>query len=306
MFNDTWNYALGKSRGVAVRVRRGMRATRKPVPDPIWTERQRRGDTITWWVGPQIQFLHLEKTGGTALSVHMSRRFHPAQIAPDLAGMQAAAGSVSTNDRFPDLTTETRWTARQTRLLCGHYDLPALREISGDLPKYRVTVLREPRARLLSLYNYWRAITNSTAPEIRIAQTHDLRAFLAHPDPIIRNAIDNLYVRRLTGLYADAGSDPFRTNPDAALSHALKSLGHFDRVGVSEDMDSLGRHIAHDLDVKGLGKVPRLNALASMMAKGHPGIQAVEPAPIAPEAEALLAFHTRFDRIVYDAVRQAS
>jgi len=112
MFSDAWDYTLGKSRGVAMRAR--------------------RGDTIIWWVGPQIQFLYLEKTASTALSVHMSRRFHPAQIAPDLAGTQAAADSVSTNDRFPDLTTETWWTARQTRLLCGD-------TICRRCGRYRVT-----------------------------------------------------------------------------------------------------------------------------------------------------------------------
>ena len=86
--------------------------------------------------------------------------------------------------------------------------MPTFRRFDPDRAVF--TVLREPRARLVSLYHYWRSVDPAKIdPEISFAvgcaHRLSLEDFLNVDDPYLTDSIDNIYVRRLTGFYATGG-----------------------------------------------------------------------------------------------------
>lgn len=202
------------------------------------------GNLFTAWVGPPIAFLHIEKSAGTALLRWLMSHFHPEQIehAPhrDLAPHLLS--------RPPALADRARYP-----IIWGHYDLPTLRGF--DLRRFTFTILREPRARLASFYDFWRSVDPAKFdPEISFALGFAHRVgmaeFLNCEELLISDLIDNVCVRRLTGLYATgAGQDPLRADPQGALEQALRALQGLDFVGISEQLDVSAARLAGALGI---------------------------------------------------------
>ena len=157
-----------------------------------------------------MSFLHLEKCGGIAVMQWLARHFHPAQIERDLWRdlppnfyWRGLAGLANDSARFP--------------LVWGHYDVPTLRRLAPG--HFTFTMLREPRARLLSLYRFWRSVDPAQVDldlSFSVAMAHrlSLEDFLNCDDPMLLDLTDNLYVRRLTGLYATgAPREPLAGGP---------------------------------------------------------------------------------------------
>ena len=76
-------------------------------------------------------------------------------------------------------------------------------------------------------------------PGMLKAQSSGLLDFLRDQDPEVRNDFDNLYVRRLAGLYVAHGVDPVAADPAAALTTALTALRGLRFVGVTEAIDQV-------------------------------------------------------------------
>jgi hypothetical protein len=256
------------------------------------------GNPLAFWHGPPIAFLHMEKTAGISLAKLLTDRFHPAQIDPDphrtlpphlftpFAGRPAAA-------------------IRRHALLYGHYDLPSLRQL--DAGRIIVTMLRDPVARILSLYYYWRSIDLSALrgsvsfPAVAMAHRCGLLEFLSADAPVLRDHIDNIYVRRLTGLYsADARSDRVTDAPNLALSAALKGLRKIDFVGVTEAMAPSVAALGAFLGFTPPAAIPRVNMAVTNAAAG--GVfRTVEREALTPAHWRHLARLTRLDAVVYRA-----
>jgi hypothetical protein len=144
------------------------------------------GDHLQVWLGPKITFLHLEKTAGMSVTSVLSSRFHPMQIDPD--PRRSFPPHVLTP--LPPFLIDR---IKRYALVWGHYDVPSIRRLGAD--RFVFTVLRDPRARILSLYRYWR----STAAQdlgwagmnqpVLAAQTLPLLAFLRSDDPAITSTI---------------------------------------------------------------------------------------------------------------------
>ena len=138
------------------------------------------GDLFTAWTGAGVSFLHLEKCGGIAVMQWLSRQFHPAQIERDLWRdlppnfyWRGPAGLANDSARFP--------------LIWGHYDMPTLRRLAPR--HFTFTLLREPRARLLSLYRFWRSVQPAQVDldlSFSVAMAHrlSLQDFLNCDDPM--------------------------------------------------------------------------------------------------------------------------
>lgn len=247
------------------------------------------GDCLRVWTGPKVTFLHLEKTAGMAMTKVLTRQFHPLQV--DADARRAFPPHVLTP--LPPFLLER---VRRCSLVWGHYDVPALRRLGPG--RFTVTLLRDPRARILSLYRYWRGQAalnlgwNGMNAAVCAAQRMQLAEFLASDDPLLVDYIDNFYVRRLTGQYRSfCDTDPLRAAPARSLDEALRALDEFDFVGISEDMN---------------GSVARLGALLGFAppARVEPvnvTQAAMEPLPLDdPEIAAQLARLTALDQVVYD------
>ena len=254
------------------------------------------GNLYTAWTGPALGFLHLEKCAGSAAMAWLTRHFHPEQINPD-----------PWRDRPPNLLWRAPGgllndTARYP-LVWGHYDLPTLRRLAPE--RFLFTLLREPRARLLSLYRFWRSVDPAQVDlqisfSVALAHRLSLLDFLDCDDPMLIDLTDNLYVRRLTGLYATgAAADPLAATPEEAFSAASRALALLSFVGITERLDaSLGR-LARRLSVPAPLPGGRANVAAKNHADPSGWFRASQAIDRSPAVEAALERRTRLDSALY-------
>ena len=87
----------------------------------------------------RLVFLHLPKTGGTALHQQLLTNFRPEEVCPI---------------RFSRLVEQPREALERYVFFSGHFNFDHVRHIPGET--YVVTVLREPRQRILSNYYFWK------------------------------------------------------------------------------------------------------------------------------------------------------
>jgi hypothetical protein len=253
----------------------------------------RLGNSLRVWSGPKVAFLHLEKTAGMSLVAALAEQFHPLQIDDDLR--RAFPPHVLT-PLPPFLLPRVRRCA----LVWGHYDLPAIRRLGLD--RFTFTVLRDPAARIVSLYRYWRGKAaldlgrDGMNQAVLAAQRLTLAEFLQSTDPFITNYTDNFYVRRLTGLYATADGDPLQCRPDEVLRQALAALASLDFVGLTEDADGCLAQLGERLGFAPPRRAPRLNVTGP-----SPGRRTAASDPV---VQAALTRLTQLDQVVYDAARR--
>ena len=217
----------------------------------------RPGNALRVWSGPPVTFLHLEKTAGMSIVAALAAQFHPLQIDADL------------RRAFPPhvlcpLPPFLLARVRRCALVWGHYDLPSIRRLGPG--RFTFTLLRDPEARIVSLYRYWRGQAaldlgwNGMNAPVLAAQRLTLAEFLATDDPVIRDYIDNFYVRRLTGQYASLNAvDPLAADPQYWLDQALAALDTLDFVGLTEDSDGALSVLAERLDFAAPARAPRVN-----------------------------------------------
>ena len=258
------------------------------------------GNALHFWRDQPVSFLHFERTGGTTLAAALTDLFHPLQIAGthgpnDMLHPNAALGAVT-----PEFIADAK-------LIWGHYDMPALGRLGPE--RRIITILREPVARIVSLYYFWRSIHPSQLGDVSdtrvmAAQELDLLGFLHSDLQPLRDSIDNVYVRRLAGLYGGATAhDPLAQDPEGAVRRAIESLDNIVFVGISEYMPESFRGMEKVLGIS-LGLSQRLNDAAANPTH-HPTLfQAVERQAMTPEIQATLAHLTRLDTIVYEACRK--
>jgi hypothetical protein len=254
------------------------------------------GDLFTAWTGPAVAFLHMEKSGGSAVMHWVSKKFHPLQINPDARRelpahlfTRAAGGLPDDTPRYP--------------LVWGHYDLPSLQRLAPG--RFTFTILREPCARLLSLYHFWRSVDPEKVDldiSFSVAQAHrlSLEDFLKCDDPMLTDLTDNLYTRRLTGLYATgAGSDPLYGAPVAAQEQAARAMGRLAFVGISERMEASLRGLAAHLGVAAPAQNPRANVTDENFKDTGGWYRKSPPVQRSAAAEELLLRRTMLDRALY-------
>lgn len=260
-----------------------------------------QGDSLEVWLGRPVAFLHLEKTAGMSVASFLTARFHPLQIDPD------------PNRGFPPhvltpFPPHIVGKVRRYPLVWGHYDLPSIRRIGGD--RFVFTFLREPKARILSLYWYWRSHgplhlgRDGFDQPALAALSLPLAEFLRCDDPCIRDHIDNFYVRRLTGRYLTGGAgDTLMTDAEGSLKAALDALASLDFVGITEDMDDSMAALGGLLDFDPPAKAPRVNVTRRRDGWTTPDGEGPYD-PISPRVAAELAKLTRMDEPVYAAACQ--
>ncbi|WP_171034226.1 DUF1232 domain-containing protein [Lichenicoccus roseus] len=256
------------------------------------SDAQMRGNLLAVWRGPKLRFLHLEKTAGSSLVVALQSQFHPLQIHSEGALKTITAIDA---ERFAALAA----AHRRAEFVWGHYDLPSLRRLDGDEAGFHFCLLRDPRQRILSLYYFWRATSGATERPVCLAREHGLLDFLRLRDPALRNEIDNLYVRRLTGLYVTGTGDPLDAAPDQALAAAERAMRRLDFVGISERLTESLALLGDTLGFTPPARTPAVNVQAQLELKALRPTPASPREPMTEAIEAELAALTRLDIMLY-------
>ncbi len=242
-----------------------------------------------------VAVVHIEKTAGTSLAHYLARALPGAPGADTILSMPAHLFTPIFGVDAPPV-------------LRGHFDLPAVRRAGGD--RFVLTLLRDPRRRVLSLYRYWRAIDPAMLPEwqdhagVQAARKCLLLDFLRHPDPAVQDFISNVYVRRLTGLYhTGAARDPLEEDRPGAVAAAVAALIGLDFVGIAEDMPTSLNLLAAATGLPPPNKVPHLNVLARLQDDPASGFRRMPEEAMTLETHAALRKLTRLDEVRYRIAR---
>lgn len=186
-------------------------------------------------------FMHIPKSAGSSMHAALETALPPGSLAPQRFDRSVFCAF----DAFDRLSTEirSRIAANSSEIdalngydaVSGHFALPTLLRITDAWSI--ATVLREPRARLLSLYTYWRNPDISSLWAPYSANLHAFRPmweFLSEPS--VAPMTDNQLCRML--LYGDPrlpDSDFIaQADIDSIAANAIERLDSLGFVGVLE------------------------------------------------------------------------
>ncbi len=224
----------------------------KPAATPYAarTDGQRRGASIARVLDIErpLLFLHIPKTAGTSLLTALKNVFGDNRVLrADVAG---ASG------RLPQVVAEIVATQLDTiSCLVGHLPMYVM---ARYLERFRpFTLLRDPVARVFSLYRFLRRSPPSTLHEMGLRPGFDLEELMASRRHGVFSQVTNGMCRRLTDdiRMSDPNTGLFwQTDPEP--QHAERALAMLDGIdfGLVEDMPRtcqlLGARwgLHHDID----------------------------------------------------------
>ncbi|WP_372619303.1 methyltransferase domain-containing protein [Falsiroseomonas sp.] len=226
------------------------------VPAPVAV--REAGERFGHAHGRRLAFLHIPKTAGTAFGAALSQRFALAETQAGIRlGMTAGAS-------HPQLAE----SAPHCRLIGvgAHLDRDKLDAIEAALPQgerlFTVTLLREPRARLISQYRHWRRSVDSSlasVPEAHreaflAARNLPLGEFLTTGLAFVDRHFRNLQCCMLTGM-----STAEMLDEAALLEAARASMAEIDVVGTTAAVDDALARIANAYGWAPPERIVRLN-----------------------------------------------
>ena len=171
--------------------------------------------------GPRIVFLHLPRTGGTALVKDIFFANFPRSRLCHVnygADMQAIDGA-------HDPLAWPAWRRKRVGFLGGHMPFGFAKHFPGR-SEY-ITLLRDPISRTVSDYHFCR--NNPSNPAYEAATALSLREFVERGFASSRNC----YARWLSNAVFGAKFH----NQDEMLREALHNLAHFSVIGITELFD---------------------------------------------------------------------
>lgn len=203
----------------------------------------------------------------------------------------------------------------KARYFSGHFDTPSL----DLIPKTHlrvVTVLRNPVARLLSLYRFLRAKNPQAGPAqnrniglVNLARAQTPVAFFAHPDLMAHPSIHNAMTRQLAEPLCQKNWESFYlkghaagltdTDPDQALARAMAHIETMAGVVLLEQIDATLPAVLAAIGLQADQSLPHENTIEEKIASDR----WFEPTPkIEPTTELLEAIkpHIDLDRKLYD------
>lgn len=174
----------------------------------------------------RILFMHIHKTAGTALAAQLFSHRSSQEICPARFECQVLRMDPILLNQF--------------KIFVGHITPAALLSVGG--PLQCVTILREPRIRLLSAFFFWKEIAARSPHNVFFARLRNLSLleFLQSDDPLIWHATWNVQARLFAGGRYGAVND-CRTNvlgpsgsPREIARAAIAGLDRFEVVGIAE------------------------------------------------------------------------
>ena len=238
----------------------------------------------------KLVFMHHPKTGGTTLHHILVGSFGEDAVCPE---------------RFNGLHRYPAGELARYRFFSGHFDLPSVRLIPGR--KAVVTMLREPVARLVSMYYFLRAhnpdiIEKYGLDLARLANEHDMAGFFGSPEVRRNPAVNNSMTRTLTDVV-----DGYRWESDAAcilpdaeplLPLARRELDSLDAFGIMERYDDSVELICRSLGLETPSSIEPRQVLDVIM-DNEPGLRRIEKEPVTDEVRGLVAGLVQTDIKLY-------
>jgi hypothetical protein len=242
-------------------------------------------------LGPddRLIFLHIEKTAGTTAHHILAQHFPEDQICPERFGNVAL------------------WDARSFapyRYFSMHASLRMLNPIPQ--PRKVVTFLREPVARLLSHYHFWRSVKDDYAERenlypVSFVKRLDLKSLLSPQNLGLLPDFWNIYTHRLAGdLHVSPSGKPWRDELEV-LETALENLSNLSALGLTEYPKLSFQQLAEDLGIPNRYDGLHLNVSATNAEVSPDAFEKPDATPSDDETLERLARATRLDRHVYDA-----
>ncbi len=254
--------------------------------------------------GPRC-FLHIPKSAGSSFHAVLHAGYPPGAISPRRCDTAEFTGF----DAFDELPASTRDIIAADEheleqlggfeIVSGHFTLPNLLRLTP--PDHIATILREPRARLISLYAYYRLspwLVEVWRPYDRVLSGRlPLDEFLA--DETLAAETDNQTCRLL--LHGDARIPPYGFIPPAAAgplaAAAYDALATLGLVEVLESGDRAWQEFGRFFGVD--ARPVEVNVTAER----HAGVSDLPPlGRITPQTIALLEDRTAADAIVYQRI----
>ncbi|MEO0645278.1 MAG: sulfotransferase family 2 domain-containing protein [Cyanobacteria bacterium J06650_10] len=238
-----------------------------------------------------LVFMHVPKTGGTTLHDILIQHFNEDEVCPERFNH---LGKMSTNELI------------KYRFYSGHYDRKAIELI--EKPKKIITILREPKSRILSLYYYWKAHRWEPIEEYdlggpRIAKRLNLLEFLRYTEGGIPENIGNIQTRTLLGNISKGAHIEYPCPPNQILEKAIEALESLFCFGIMEEYESTMRLFCRRLEFSCPAYIRKARDHTEFGT--HPLMEAVEQEEITPEIEQALKALTQFDAKLYQYAKTA-
>lgn len=200
-------------------------------------------------------FMHVPKSAGRSIDIALKAALPAGAISPKRQDVTLLCGFSAVDELGPGIREllvvdpDEISALGGYQVIIGHFSLSTLAQVSS--PASIATVLREPRARLLSHFAYWRFSSGLRTlwrgyPPLDHA-LRPLDEFLAEPQ--IAQATDNLLCRMLLPSRADLPEADFLTDPERIASDAIAALGTLGFVGIVELQQSMWQGLSEFFDV---------------------------------------------------------
>lgn len=232
-----------------------------------------------------VVFLHIPKTGGTSLHQILVPHFAREEICPE---------------RFNRLESWKADELARFRFFSGHFDKRGV----GSIPQQKkvVTLLREPRKRILSLYYFWRShkekvIERANLHGPRMAKSMRLLEFLRHRADGIPLNTDNVLARTLLGRLAVGPNGAYIVPKSEVLERVVEYLEKMEAFGVVDAFEESVRHIVARLGFPVPDTVPHARDSSKLT---DPTLEPIEREPVTSEIAAELDRLTELDQQVYE------
>jgi hypothetical protein len=238
-----------------------------------------------------IVFLHIPKTAGTSLRSQIAGHFAPSQVYPEWFS-------------FRNVPLETM---SGYKFIAGHFPYSEIKTLPQRT--WTFTFLREPRARILSIYNFWRshsqawldAAPRQHTPHVRFAREHSFLECIETDFPAILGNLDNGMCRQLLPQSHFDAKQQF-IDREKALQDAIAVIDRLDFVGFVEHFEEscarLGAQLGFIVD-------PNMRINVTSELQHNQDFEPVEQKTSlsALEARAMSRF-VEMDDVLYDLVEQ--
>ena len=231
-----------------------------------------------------VVFLHIPKTGGTSLHQILLKNFAGPEFCPE---------------RFNRLESWTLDDLAKFRFFSGHFDRRGVARIPQQ--KKIVTLLREPKSRILSLYHFWKShkegvIRRANLNGPRIAKNLPLIDFLRYRGDSIPLSTDNVLTRTLLGRLSVGKNGEFACPKNEVLHQVVDYLETMAAFGIMDEFDESVRHIVLSLGFPVPDQIPHARDSRKL---DDPTLETIEREAITAEIEAELERLTEMDQQVY-------